>query len=44
MREVDKALGRHPGRHRAKETKKAQINGPDMVAPTGIEPLIATAD
>lgn len=44
MRAVDKTLGRHPGRHRAKDTKKAQINGPDVVAPTGIEPVAESAD
>jgi integrase len=39
MRSVDKALSRHLRRHRAERMKKAPINGPDMVAPTGIEPV-----
>jgi hypothetical protein len=43
-RQIDKALGRHSGRHRAKGTKKAQIIGPDVVAPTGIEPVAEDAD
>ena len=37
MREIDKALGRHP----ARATKKARANGPDVVAPTGIESVRA---
>jgi hypothetical protein len=44
MREVDKALGRHPGRDSEKGAKKARKNGIFLVAPTGIEPVAEDAD
>jgi len=44
-RHIDRALaGRHPGRREAAEKKKARKNGPKVVAPTGIEPLVRAAD
>jgi integrase len=38
-RKIDKALSRHPSRPEPGTTKKARVNGPDVVAPTGIEPV-----
>ncbi len=39
-KQIDRALdGRHLGRRDAETKKKARKNGPDVVAPTGIEPV-----
>jgi integrase len=41
-RQIDRALSRHPSRPEATKKKKARKNGPQVVAPTGIEPVFAT--